>query len=193
MRRQKVASGEWTEGESNQQLQNFLVELDRDTMGTNKERIFLRDLEAMIKGMQLMDNPERLMEREYHFDENLGQSLDDHIAELKQKLPGATIYSRRDRDGFAIIKTSFLPEFKYDLNAIEKWDKDEALDQIRDVKNSFLGKFSGNTDVELTQDELAYQVKQMLNDDQSASANVCKLDAWSKLKLNELAKSTVDG
>jgi hypothetical protein len=65
-------------------------------------------------------------------------------------LPGASVFSRRDRDGFAIIKTSFLPEFKYDLNAIEKFDKDEALENVRKVKNAFLGKVSGVTSLELS-------------------------------------------
>jgi hypothetical protein len=72
VRRRKVANGEWEEGESKHQLQKYLVELDRETMGTNKERIFMRDLDAVLRGMQVMDNPERLMEREYHFDETLG-------------------------------------------------------------------------------------------------------------------------
>jgi len=36
-----------------------------------------------MEAVSLMDNPERLLEKEYHFDEGLGQSLNDHVSELK--------------------------------------------------------------------------------------------------------------
>ncbi len=39
----------------------------------------------------MADNPERLLEKEYYFDETLGQSLDAHAAELKAKYPGVTV------------------------------------------------------------------------------------------------------
>jgi len=83
IRRKKVASGEWQEANSMEQLQKYIVEMENNMMGPNKERIFKRDMEALFKGIQAMDNPERLLEREYHFDESLGKSLSEHIEELK--------------------------------------------------------------------------------------------------------------
>jgi hypothetical protein len=54
-----------------------------------------------------MDNPERLLEKEYHFDEGLGQSLNSHVNELKTKYPEMNVETRRDRDGFAIVRVTF--------------------------------------------------------------------------------------
>jgi hypothetical protein len=38
-----------------------------------------------------MENPERLLEKEYHFDESLGTSLSDHVLEIKKNFPGVTV------------------------------------------------------------------------------------------------------
>ena len=78
----------------------------------------------------MADNPERLLEKEYYFDETLGQSLDSHATELKAKYPGVTVQIRRDRDGFAIVKTLYNIEYKYNLEKIEAWDKDEARTEL---------------------------------------------------------------
>ena len=44
------------------------------------------------------------MQREYYFDEGLGQSLNEHTTELKEKFPDLTVLTRRDRDGLPIVK-----------------------------------------------------------------------------------------
>ena len=59
-----------------------------------------------------------LAEKEYHFDESVGVSLRKHCRDLKARYPSATVQTRRDRDGFAIVKLSFKPEYKYDLDTI---------------------------------------------------------------------------
>lgn len=66
--------------------------------------------------LKLHDNPESFFEKEYYFDETLGESLNDHAQALKEKYPGITVQTRRDRDGFALIKTIFAPEYKYNLD-----------------------------------------------------------------------------
>lgn len=38
------------------------------------------------------------------------------------KYPGINVYTRRDRDGFAIVKTTFKPEYKYNLDELENFD-----------------------------------------------------------------------
>lgn len=86
-----------------------------------------------MSALAIFETPEQLFEREYHFDETLGQSLAEHVAELKQKLPGARIFTRRDRDGFAVVKTTFEPEFKYNLDVIESWEQEDALVRTRSV------------------------------------------------------------
>lgn len=64
----------------------------------------------------MTENPERLLEKEYYFDEGLGQSLQEHTAELKKNFPEMKVEVRRDRDGFAIVKSSYSPEFKYPID-----------------------------------------------------------------------------
>lgn len=59
------------------------------------------------------------MEREYYFDEGLGQSLQEHVNELKKNFPDIKLQTRRDRDGFAIVKMTQKPKYKYNLNDIE--------------------------------------------------------------------------
>lgn len=87
-------------------------------------------MEEVIDAVKLMDSPENLLEKEYHFDEGLGQTLDEHADELKQRFPGVTVSTRRDRDGFAIVKTTHKREYKYDLDQIESFDAKAELDKI---------------------------------------------------------------
>ena len=44
-----------------------------------------------LEGLLSARNSKTLFEREYYFDEGLGQSLNEHTKELKEKLPGALI------------------------------------------------------------------------------------------------------
>lgn len=63
-----------------------------------------------------MRNSQSLNEREYYFDEGLGQSLNEHVKELQERHPDAKIETRRDRDGFSLVKVSSAPQYKYELD-----------------------------------------------------------------------------
>jgi hypothetical protein len=52
-----------------------------------------------------VQNPQKLYEKEYYFDEGLGQSLKDHVDELKTTFADLQVLVRRDRDGYPIVKT----------------------------------------------------------------------------------------
>lgn len=65
------------------------------------------------------------LEREYYFDEGLGQSLSEHIHEVRSQYPKMTVYTRRDTDGFAIVKLSMKREYKYDLDEIVNGDPED--------------------------------------------------------------------
>jgi len=67
-------------------------------------------------------NSDFIAEKEYHFDEGVGVSLDDHVKKMKRNYPTATVQTRRDRDGFAIVKLNFKPEYKYNLDDILEAD-----------------------------------------------------------------------
>lgn len=69
--------------------------------------------------MRNTDAPERMQEKEYYFDDGLGQTLQEHTAHLRKSFPDMKVETRRDRDGFTIVKTTFAPEYKYKLEDIE--------------------------------------------------------------------------
>ena len=77
-------------------------------------------MKVYMERMKTASSTETLMEKEYHFDEGVGVSLDMHIKDLKKKYPAAKVQSRRDRDGFAVIKISNKPNYKYNLENILK-------------------------------------------------------------------------
>jgi hypothetical protein len=41
-------------------------------------------------------------------------------------MPDMEVYTRRDRDGFAIVKTMMKPKYKYDLDKILNTDLKEV-------------------------------------------------------------------
>jgi hypothetical protein len=86
----------------------------------------------------LHDNPERIFEKEYYFDETLGQSLNEHVHQVKEQNPGMTVQTRRDRDGFAIVKTSFAPEYKYNLDQIEAFDFEQSRAEVNKTIDTIL-------------------------------------------------------
>ncbi len=83
-------------------------------------------------------NTQSLYEKEYYFDENLGQSVQEHIEELKEKMPQLDVSVRRDKDGFAIIKTLWAPKFKYSLDEIEKYDPTAEQKKIKETLDTVL-------------------------------------------------------
>jgi len=65
------------------------------------------------------------MRREYYFDEGLGQSLNEHTADLKEKYPDLTVQTRRDRDGLPLVRILMKPRYKYNLDEILNMDPQE--------------------------------------------------------------------
>ena len=129
-RREQVLKGEWAEAESYTLLQD---KLDAQYEKYPSLRAFEREREEEREFMESLAEartPTSLLEREYYFDEGLGESLNEHIAGLKKQGEGVTVETRRDRDGFAIVKLSFVPKFKYKLDEILGLDPDE-LERIQ--------------------------------------------------------------
>ena len=63
-----------------------------------------------------------MLERQYYFDEGLGESLSKHVSGLKNQYPGINIKTRRDKDGFAIVHLNVKPTFKYSLDEVRSID-----------------------------------------------------------------------
>ena len=77
-------------------------------------------------------------EKEYHFDEGVGVSLTEHVEALKAQYPTARIQTRRDRDGFAIVKVSYNPEFKYELGKLMDYDPNFVKEHQAETIESLL-------------------------------------------------------
>ena len=118
IRRQKVLQQEWTESESKGKLAAYLEELDENFLSGKDFRQRKRDLAKYMQNVAKNLSSSLKNEKEYHFDEQVGVSLADHINSLKAEYPAARVQTRRDRDGFAIVKVSYKPEFKYDLDTL---------------------------------------------------------------------------
>ena len=67
----------------------------------------------------------RMEEREYYFDEGLGQTLTDHVKELQAQMNHGEVTTRRDGDGLAIVKVSYKPNHTYDIDRILSVDPEE--------------------------------------------------------------------
>jgi hypothetical protein len=75
-----------------------------------------REEKKQIKYNMSLRNSEQLMSREYYFDEGLGQSLNEHTYDLKEKYPELTVETRRDRDGLPLVRILMKPKYKYNLD-----------------------------------------------------------------------------
>ena len=147
-RRRNVLQGKWTEEESHEAIR----QLEREEAA--KEHLDARDNEQRLRDFveqrQLMsyvigdeEGLRRRMEKEYYFDEGLGESLQEHIEDLKQRFPELAVETRRDRDGFAIVKTKFAPKYKYDVEKAMKFDVESAQQRMKesmeDIQREYLG------------------------------------------------------
>ena len=88
------------------------------------------------------------LEKEYYFDEGLGESLKDHVEDLKSRFPELDVTVRRDREGYPIVKTKFAPKYKYDIEKAIEFNADEAkqrIDQsVEDLYQNVLGIKGGD-------------------------------------------------
>ena len=55
-----------------QQLQKHIEDCVSKQLGPNQRRMFERDFAEVVEAVSFMDSPERLLEKEYYFDERLG-------------------------------------------------------------------------------------------------------------------------
>ena len=136
-RRRMVIHGEWKEEESVQKMQESIEEATLDAPEYLDEYQGMRDFTELKDLFFSIQNPDRLFEKEYHFDEGLGESVKEHVEGLKKRFPDLQVLVRRDRDGYPVIKTQYKPKYKYNLEDIENFDVEgentlikESLDDI---------------------------------------------------------------
>jgi hypothetical protein len=98
----------------------------------------LRDFYEAYDMINQLKHPEKLYEKEYYFDEGLGESVQEHVNSIKEKLPDLEVSVRRDRDGYPIIKTKFKPQYKYNLDTLSKLDPKGEMNNIKESMESLI-------------------------------------------------------
>lgn len=82
-RRRMVQHGKWTEADSQRLMQEAVEEAGREAPTDFDEKKIKREFRNLHDLLSRVQNPQKLYEKEYYFDEGLGQSLKDHVDELK--------------------------------------------------------------------------------------------------------------
>lgn len=153
-RRGQVVSGKWSEQESHRLLQDQLDELHEQVPTKTAYEIALREEKKRLQ--QIIDAGLYLekQEREYYFDEGLGQSLNEHVRELRSQLPGAEISTRRDADGLPIVKLLAKPKFKYDLDKVLSADPDQLQKTQKETIEAIMKEEGASSDPKAVWDRL---------------------------------------
>lgn len=85
-----------------------------------------------------VQSPKKLYEKEYFFDEGLGETLKEHTDKLKENFPDIDVQVKRDRDGCALITTSYKPTYKYDLDKITNFDPESQQHKIKESMEAIM-------------------------------------------------------
>ena len=132
-----VLNGTWSESESTMMLHKELDDF-LERFPTEKDwKIFEREQKKMMVETLGYQSSHQVSEREYYFDEGLGESLEEHVRGLQESFPGMQIKTRRDHDGLPIVHMVMKPQFKYNIDDImstgpEEFDRihRETIDAI---------------------------------------------------------------
>ena len=148
-----------------------------------------------MERMKTASSTETLMEKEYHFDEGVGVSLDMHIKDLKKKYPAAKVQSRRDRDGFAVIKISNKPNYKYNLENILNYNEEDARVQQAETLEALLQKNMPDDQEGRMQQLNPETIENMIRalSGQPDLSTKINLDYDSRVALRQLAMDRVEG
>lgn len=115
--------------------------------------------------------------------------MDDHVAELKSGNPGVKVHTRRDRDGFAIVRTSFEPDFKYNLDELEALNLDQTRDNMLSAMEALMStSVEGAPQVETKRDLIKVCLSNLRDEGQQY-----EFDAFTTLRINELATNVIKG
>ena len=101
-----------------------------------------REDKKKIENINNMASSDQMMEREYYFDEGLGESLNDHVNGLLKEYPDFEIETRRDRDGLAIVKLQMRPKFKYNLDDIMNTDPEKLKKLMMETQEAVVKEFA---------------------------------------------------
>lgn len=142
-----------------------------------------------------MQSPQTLLEKEYIFDETLGESLQDHVQGIKEAYNDQfEVLVRRDRDGYAIVKTKFKPKYKYNIDDVANMDP--ASDQVKikesleDILKIAMSGEEGQSILSMDKQQLEQKLITSMN---SLSEVNYDLDQGSKKVLKDLLRERFNG
>jgi hypothetical protein len=143
-----VLSGEWTEEESHGKIKEFIAKQASEMLENQREHEQrIREYKAQREFLKILESDEEgkrmRLEKEYYFDEGLGESLKDHVEDLKRRFPEIDVLVRRDREGYPIVKTQFAPKYKYDIDQAINFNPDEGMQRIKESLEDLYGTVFG--------------------------------------------------
>lgn len=195
-RRRRVLSGKWTEEESHklieeehrkeaQRLQESRREHDQELRARRETEAFMNALNNDEAGKKMR------LEKEYYFDEGLGESLKDHVDDLKSRFPELEVQVRRDREGYPIIKTSFSPVYKFDIEKTLQFDPDVAMKNIKESVEDIQASVYGVKSISnLNREELEKKISNAMN---TINEPQYAYDASTQAVLEGLWKERLNG
>lgn len=146
-RRRNVMSGKWTEEESEKKMKEVDAEGARMAPLYDNDQSLKNDFMEFYMFFKNIQNPETLYDKEYYFDEGLGESLKEHVEDLKTRFPDVNVQVRRDRDGYPIVKTQFKPKYKYNIDDISNYNVDESMTAMKESLDDILKTVMGNDSI----------------------------------------------
>lgn len=199
-RRRLVLQGECSEAESYDRIRKELEEISQDAPTYEEEQQAVREFYQTKNFMQSIQSPERLLEKEYYFDEGLGESVKEHVEHLKKEFPDLQVEVRRDRDGYAIVKTQHKPTFKYSLDELDEVDPDQQVTQIKESLNDVLKTMlGGDSPHKLDKNQLESKLMTLVqnrlrgNSASGGETDNYDFDAATKESLSKLWKERTHG
>ncbi len=193
LRRRKVASGVWTEEDSHATLRKELEEAIKTRPEFVDDAQFTRDFNEIKDFLWQMQTDKSIIEKEYIFDESLGQNLKDHVEDIKTRFPDLEVLVRRDRDGYPIVKTQYKPKYKYNLDDLESYEPDAATARVKESLDDVLRTVLGGTSVtSLDKKQLEEKLLQIVSSHRKGGDQY-ELDEASKNAIKKLYFERVNG
>ena len=73
--------------------------------------------------------------------------MKEHVEWLKKDFPDLEVQVRRDRDGYAIVKTLHKPKYKYDIKKIESFDANAEMALVKESLDDILKTVIGGQSI----------------------------------------------
>lgn len=135
-----VLDGHCSEEQSHDEMRKIISDAMAQT-DLHKKYQNERKIRQAIEHFKQTSHPKKIYEKEYYFDEGLGETLEDHIKNITSNYPEIQVTSRKDAEGFTIVRTQYKPKFKYDLDKVLNFDADTERAKIKESMEDLLQEF----------------------------------------------------